>query len=35
MRIKKFVDEDMIRLMRRVKEELGPEAATAERLESI
>ena len=26
MRIKKFVDEDMIRLMRRVKEELGPEA---------
>ncbi len=26
MRIKKFVDEDMIRLMRRVREELGPEA---------
>ncbi len=26
MRIKKFVDEDMIRLIRRVKEELGPEA---------
>lgn len=26
MRIKKFVDEDMIRLMRRVKEELGSEA---------
>ena len=26
MRIKKFVDDDMIRLMRQVKEELGPEA---------
>ncbi len=26
MRIKKFVDEDMIRLIRRVKRELGPEA---------
>ena len=26
MRIKKFVDEDMFRLMRRVKDELGSEA---------